>query len=265
MENQTGTLDEWVLFVGTSMMLLLASAVIGFIYLYQRKLIKRKLAYQEIENLLRHQELKSAYALLEGQDMERQRIAEEIHDNLGSILVTLSMYTEAFEKASTPEDKQNLATKISKMTQQAAEEARKISHRMDAGALHQFGLQAAIQDLLGAINSIENIQLIANVDLSENPTNEIGLNMYRVLQELINNTLKHAHAKTITLDISQVNDEYISFIYEDDGIGLKKDVQHSAGMGLRNIVARIEKLQGTISFEEKPTRGFSVVIEIPLA
>src|SRR5687767_3616825 len=118
MENQTGTLDEWVLFVGTSMMLLLASAVIGFIYLYQRKLIKRKLAYQEIENLLRHQELKSAYALLEGQDMERQRIAEEIHDSLGSILVTLSMYTEAFEKASTPEEKQNLASKISKMTQQ---------------------------------------------------------------------------------------------------------------------------------------------------
>jgi len=73
--------------VGASGMLTLAVGIILFVFFYQRKLLKRKVAYQEIEDLLNQQELKNAYALLEGQEQERKRVSKELHDNLGSLLV----------------------------------------------------------------------------------------------------------------------------------------------------------------------------------
>lgn len=257
--------NETVLIIGSLGMLLLSTAIIGFIYLYQRKLIKRKLAYQKIEDLLKHQELKSAYALLEGQDLERQRIAEEIHDNLGSAFVTLSMYADALGKSLASGERQRIEEKIGDIARQAIQEVRKISHRLDSGALHHFGLKAAVMDLVSAINESGTIAIELNLNLSGKLTNEISINLYRILQEFLNNTLKHAEASKIAIEISQITDKYISFVYEDDGIGFSMESIHGKGMGLRNIRARVEKLNGQISFEKKPTNGFSAVIEIPLS
>lgn len=264
MANQTNTLEFWVLLVGTSMMLLLAAAIIFFIYRYQRKLFKRRLAFQKIENMLRQQELKSAYALLDGQDMERQRIAEELHDNLGSILVTLSMFIDAFLKATDHLEKEKLAVKIGTTVHQAVDQTRSISHRLDVGTLRHFGLKASINDLISTIHQSGIINVVTDIELTGGLPNEISINLYRVLQELLNNTLKHARAKNIRLDLSLIRNEYISMIYEDDGIGLQRDIQTVRGMGLRNIVARIEKLQGTVSISNKTPHGLSIDIEIPL-
>lgn len=255
--------NEIILILGSAGMLFLVASIITFIYLYQRKLIKRKIAYQEIENLLHQQELKSAYALLEGQDMERQRIAEEIHDNLGSIHVTLAMYAHSLSRASSEEEKNNLAEKISGIARQATEEARKISHRLDSASLKHFGLQAAINDLVRAVNDSGAVAVEANIELSSELSNESSLNLYRILQELVNNTLKHAHATKITIDISQISHDHISMIYEDNGIGFHPGERAHKGMGLRNIMARAEKLNAQINFGEQTGSGFSVAFEIP--
>lgn len=246
------------------MMLFLTTVIVMFIYLFQRKLIKRKLAYQKIENLLNQQELKSAYSLLEGQDIERQRIAEEIHDNLGSILATLSMYAHAIQKQQSLEEKLKYEEKISEITQHAMQEVRKISHRLDAGALKHVGLKNAIQDLIGAVNKTSGIKAVASLELPGNLPAELSINLYRILQELLNNTLRHANATEISLEITTVN-KTLSFIYEDNGPGFSTDNLKQKGMGLRNMTARVEKLNGNISFERKPTNGFSTVLEIPLA
>lgn len=265
MANQTDTIAFWVLLVGTCMMLLLASAVIFFIYRYQRKLIKRRLAFQEIENMLRQQELKSAYALLEGQDMERQRIAEELHDSLGSTLVTLSMFTDAFQKAASEEERHGLAIKIGSTAQQAVYETRNISHKLDIGALRHFGLKAGLEDLVNTLHQSGIIQVFTSIELGVGLSNDISVNLYRIVQELINNTLKHAKAAEIRIDVSQIQDDYLSLIYQDDGIGLPANSSLAKGMGLRNITSRVEKLQGTISFSNHSTKGVSVIIEIPLS
>lgn len=263
MENSPTLTNQTALVWGTAMMLFLTTVIVMFIYLFQRKLIKRKLAYQKIENLLNQQELKSAYSLLEGQDLERQRIAAEIHDNLGSTLATLLMYTHALQKQKTQEDKLKYEEKINEITQQAMQEVRKISHRLDASALKHVGLKTAIQDLIGAINETAGIRAEAIIELPADLPGELSINLYRILQELINNTLKHAQATIITLDVTTVN-EMLSFIYEDNGVGFSLSNLSQKGMGLRNITARVEKLNGQISFERKPTNGFSTVIEIPL-
>lgn len=254
-----------VLIVGSGGMLLLATTIITFVYLYQRKLIKRKIAYQEIENLLRRQELKSAYALLQGQDMERQRIAEDLHDNLGSILVTLSMYAHSFRRANTPEEQSDLLKKIIEISDKATDETRKISHQLDSGALRHFGLEAALKDLVQALNSSNAIAIEAHIDLQGEMSNETGMNLYRILQELINNTLRHARASKINIDLTQISKECISFIYEDNGIGFASTDKNRRGMGLRNIHARVEKLNGHVTFGEKSRTGFSAAFEIPLS
>lgn len=263
MENTPAITNQTALVWGTAMMLFLATVTVMFIYLFQRKLIKRKLAYQKIENLLSQQELKSAYSLLEGQDIERQRIAEEIHDNLGSILATLSMYTHALQKHHDEHERIRYVHKINEIAHQAITEVRKISHRLDASALNHVGFKNAMQDLIGAVNETGELIINAQIELTDTLPAEVSTNIYRILQELLNNTLKHAHATAISIDIAMVG-KSLSLIYEDNGTGFSPVRTTQKGMGLRNIIARVEKLNGLISFETTPTNGFSTVIEIPL-
>jgi two-component system, NarL family, sensor kinase len=104
----------------------------------------------------------------------------------------------------------------------------------------------------------------AHIDLQSEIPNETGLNLYRILQELINNTMKHAHASKINIELSQVRTEYISFIYEDNGNGFSISQVNRRGMGIRNIRARVEKMNGQVTFGEKSSTGFSSTFEIPL-
>lgn len=263
--ESSGQLNPYiVLTLGTTGMLVLTISIITFVYLYQRKLIKRKIAYQEIEALLQQEELKAAYALLEGQEMERQRIAEELHDNLGSILITLSMYAHTFQRASSSGGQEDLIERIVDLTARANDETRKLSHKLDTGALRHFGLKAALHHLVDAINKSGSIEVEAFIELNGEIANEVSLNIYRIVQELVNNTMKHAKASKINIDITQINKEYISFIYEDNGIGFAVEEKTHNGMGMRNINARAEKLNAIVTFGRKTKTGFTAVFEIPI-
>ncbi len=262
MENK-GLNNELILILGTTGMLFLVAAIVTFIYLFQRKLIKRKIAYQEIENLLRQEELKSAYARLQGQDAERQEIARHIHDSLASAFVTISMYADSITRAKTEEDRKELAQKMGRAAREASEQARIISHRLDSPSLHHFGLGAAISDLVATVNNSGAITIDSHIENIRPLPNEASLNVYRIVQELINNTLKHARATRINIDLSQVSNDSISLIYEDNGIGFSVDDGHKKGMGLHNIQARVEKLNAVMTFGDGSSSGFSVAFDIP--
>jgi two-component system, NarL family, sensor kinase len=264
MESQIQLNTEIILVVGSIGMLLLTTAITLFIFLFQRKLITRKLAYLKIEDLLKHQELKSAYALLEGQDMERQRIATELHDNLGTILVTLNMYVDTLLQEKNLIEQRKLVEIISRISQQACDDARKLSHRLDSGSLNHFGFKVAVDDLIQVINDTKyiNAKWIFNCD--NELRKELSFNLYRIIQELINNTLKHAHASEVNLEVSTVNNEYVSFIYEDNGLGITAPLEQQKGIGLKNIELRVEKLNGTLVLDRKRVNGFTMIIEIPL-
>jgi len=264
MESQGSSLNtDLVLILGTSGMLLLTTAIILFIYLYQRKLIKRKLEYQKIEDLLKKQELQSAYALIEGQETERKRIAQDLHDSLGSMLVTLNMYADSLIGKGGKKEVKQLAEKISDTTKQATEETRRISHNLDTGILTHFGLEAAINDLVNAITKIKPINVICHVHMPDTVNKEIVINLYRIIQELINNTLKHANANKIHIELSQISHEYISLIYDDNGVGFDTTTKGN-GMGLTNIASRIETIGGSLQIESKINKGSSFIIEIPI-
>ncbi|MEM6522450.1 MAG: histidine kinase [Bacteroidota bacterium] len=251
-----------VFYLGTLGMLVLTSAIIIFVYLYQRKLLKKKIAFQKIEDLLKKQELESAYALMEGQDIERRRIAAELHDNIGSILVTLNMYADTGLSATDQHKKDEMLNRMIYIINKASEETRKLSHRLDSGTLKHFGLKSAIYDLVEVVNKVKSIEIKSSIQLNDEIDNTISFNLYRVIQEMINNTLKHAKASIINLDVSSVGKEYISVIYFDNGIGIGKQ-QITEGIGLKNIHNRINKLSGELTIESNG-KGFNAVIEIPL-
>ena len=252
--------NQLVLILGTCIMLLMAFAIILFIYLYQRKLIKKNQENQAINDLLQQQEMKSAYAMLEGQDKERKRIASELHDNLGSILVTLNMYADSLLSNTTRKDPATILQKISETTTRANEEVRKISHSLDSGMLKHFGLESAIKQLMEAVETSKNISIEVELDLSEAPNNEISLEIYRIIQELLNNTLKHAKATKIRLELSEIKED-LTLIYEDNGIGFDL-ATIERGMGLNNIRKRVERLHGDLKIDAAIGRGSTFIIEL---
>jgi hypothetical protein len=264
MEGQNRILGpEFVLIFGTIGMLLLVTAIILFVYLYQRKLIKRKLAFQEVEDLLKKQELATTYALLDGQDRERIRIAQELHDNISSTLVTLAMFLDSFEPKTLPDKDRILFEKIHHVAAKVSEDVRVLSHSLDSGSLKHFGLSVACQDLVEAISSSTSLKVTFTDKLITRLSADTSLNLYRIIQELFNNTLKHARATQIGLEITEIKDEYVNIIYEDNGIGFDPE-KEKKGMGLKNIASRVENLDGQLMMDFKHKQKTTFIIEIPL-
>ena len=260
MENPETYIEKMTLVYGTLAMLIMGFSVVFFILLYQRKLIKKNIENQKIQTLLQTQEMKTAYALLEGQDQERKRIASELHDNLGSILVTINMYADKLYTTEDHEKIKNLSERISLISQQANLEIRKISHSLDSGMLKHFGLKAAIVQLMEAIGYSKPVELNTILDIKDDIPKNIGIEVYRIVQELVNNTLKHAACKSIRLEICTLDDS-ISLLYHDDGIGFDPR-KVTKGMGIANIEKRTEKLDGELKMESEDD-GTTFNIELP--
>ena len=263
MESAQEVSYESIVMLATSMVFVLVFAIITFIYLFQRKLIKRRIDYQQIESLLKKQELKTAYATMDGQETERKRIAEDLHDNMGSMLASLRMYTDLLKEKATDADLQRLAGKVAELTEQTATETRRISHELSVSSLKLIGLKAPIEQLCQAIQEARQIEVEHSVLVQANLPGDLSINLYRIVQELLTNTLKHARASHVRLELTQVANDYLSLIYEDNGQGFDP-ASVKAGMGLQNLRARVDRFRGTISIDSSPARGTTIIIEIPL-
>ncbi len=257
------SVNGYVLVIGSTAMILLFSLFITFVYLYQRKMVKKQEAYREIELLLKKQELKSAYLLIEGREAERKRIAEDLHDNLGSILATLRLYSDLLAEKNTDPETKRLAERIASLTEQTATEARRISHNLSAGAIAQAGLKPPVEQLCEAIRQSHRLQIDTSIDVTTRLSGEITLNVYRIVQELFTNTLKHARATHVQLEISEIQGEYLSIIFEDNGIGF--DISQPAnGIGLQTIRARLDRIQGSLTIDAAKNKGTTVIMEVNL-
>jgi len=240
---------------------ILIITVIGFLFVRQRRKLAKAASEQQINDLLQQQEIKTAYALLEGQDQERKRIASELHDNLGSILTSLNMFSDAMQTKEDPQQMAHIADKISETSLLANEEVRKISHSLDSGLLKHFGLKTAITHLMEAVGSSKEITIETELQIEEDLKNETSLEIYRIVQELVNNTLKHAKCTKVRLDISHVDQE-ITLIFQDNGVGFDLE-KVEKGLGLKNLDKRTKKLDGELSIESQLEKGSTFIIEIP--
>lgn len=254
-------MTEPVYFVlGTSFMVVMMMTIILFVFRFQKKLADRNRAFQEIEKLMRQQELRSAYVILEGQESERKRIAAELHDNIGGLIATLKIYSDlTLDDKSLPEVTR-LNEKINGLTENLGQEVRKLSHELDLRTLSGFGLKVAVQQLAEAITSAGKLNVTTAVEITASIEDQVALNIYRIFQELLTNTLKHAEATQARIEIVNVGTE-LTVIYEDNGRGFDAGNRMTQGMGLKNIYARSELIHAKFSIDSS-SKGSTFIIEI---
>lgn len=255
-----------------SLIIIIAFIIVITLFLIKVSRDKNKLMLKEVEiknqeinKLLKEQELKSYASMLEGQDKERQRVASDLHDRLGGILSTVKAYFQTIDdKISSLEDKTvSQYNKASELLSEAVDEVRNISHDLHSGVLKNFGLLVAINDLKDTIELTGklNVELYISGDRKEmSASTEIDI--YRLIQELFSNTMKHAEADKVTIQISFM-DNSINIIFEDDGVGF--DMSNvKKGIGLKNIEARATKMSGDVNIDSRLGRGTIVIIDIPI-
>ena len=226
---------------------------------------KQKLQQQRIIELETEKHLAATEAVLKGEEQERTRLAKDLHDGLGGMLsgIKYSLNTMKGNLIMTPENVQAFERSMD-MLDSSIKEMRRVAHNMMPEALVKFGLDTALKDFCNDINRSGalkvNYQSIGLEDAVFEQT--VSITIYRIVQELLNNTMKHAVAQNAIVQVSKT-DNVLSVEVEDDGKGfdtaILKQVQ---GIGWINIQNRIEFLKGKLDVNSQPGKGTSVHIEL---
>ncbi|MEP2024877.1 MAG: histidine kinase [Reichenbachiella sp.] len=200
-------------------------------------------------------------SLIEGEEKERKRIAQELHDGLGQLLSTARLNISALEDMVKSEVDKQWQNSL-KLIDDAVTEVRHISHNMMPNALISIGFEAAIKEQVHIINDAGDVKV--HIDLPSDridlPESE-AIALYRVIQEVLNNALKYAEAKNIWLKV--VKQEPLSIIIKDDGKGFDPHmITTSSGIGWLNIQSRMEILNGEVHIDSSPGNGSEISLKL---
>jgi signal transduction histidine kinase len=256
-----------ILFVG----LLMLGLLLYFIYRNYTNQIKNNEIINEQRTKLNEQQLKQAQKdnqiiamefMLRGQEDERNRIGKDLHDSLGAMLSTIKLHMSTIKPAEGTPANGNFE-KTKNLLDDACEEVRKISRDMMPITLENYGLDVALGELTDKFTTEAGPQVIyqafgRNYILSKD--NELFI--YRMIQELVNNSIKHAEATEILIQINFLETKMVITV-EDDGKGFYYHPELFKGMGLKNLDYRVQYLHGEMSIDTQPNHGTTVVIEIP--
>ena len=261
---------------GSQRLIIFISVVLGLISLFiiwslfqSRKLAlrDRQIYSQKVDAMLKTQEIQNIDIMLEAQSNERNRIAIELNDRLGSILsavkLNFSSMDEHFgEKQESAKIRFDVAKKL---IDEAASEVRKISHDLASGVLAKFGLMHAVEHLIEAIQASGKIKInLFHHGMDERLSGQQEIVLYRILQELVSNALKHGVADVIDIHLIKEHGK-MSLIVEDNGSGFdKENMDRSNGLGIPNIRKRIEKVGGSFAIDSNEKSGTTVILELPI-
>ena len=246
----------WGLAAGVGLLILW-----GFTF-YRKRQIDNKMILQA--EVMKQQDL-ATKAIINAEENERKRIAADLHDGVGQMMSAAKMNLSALENEIPFKDE---AQKISfdnliGLVDESCREIRSVSHQMMPNALLKNGLANAVKEFIDKIDTrVIKINLYAE-GLNERLDNNIETVLYRVIQECVNNVIKHSGADK--LDISLIKDtDGIATTVEDNGRGFDTtDKQKFEGIGLKNITSRIEFLKGTVEFDSSPGKGTLIAIHVP--
>lgn len=216
-----------------------------------------RLMGERMRRLQSEQEAMAIKALLEGEERERQRVAAELHDGIGLLLSAARMRVDT----DTPSGRE----KAGAILAEAASEVRRISHGLMPGTLSKLGLPDALRELADGLNGSGRIHVDVHAHGFRerlSPTVETGL--YRIVQEALNNTVKHAHATMATVDLSVEDGRFVSLVVTDNGQGFDATSSSGSGHGTDNIRSRAALLGGSAVLHSTPGQGSQWEIGIPL-
>ncbi len=226
---------------------------------------RQKMQQQKINTLETEKQLSAVEAVLKGEEQERTRLARDLHDGLGGLLsgIKYSLNTMKENLIMTPDNAQAFERSMD-MLDSSIQEMRRVAHNMMPEALVKFGLDTALKDFCTDINKTGAIKLSCQTLGLEGTVIDqtTSVAIYRITQELINNTMKHAAAENAIIQISK-NANLCSITVEDDGKGFDTNILHSSkGIGWSNIQSRVEYLKGKMDVQSELGKGTSIHIEL---
>jgi signal transduction histidine kinase len=250
--------------------LLIASAAVFLLVsllIYRNYRQNQKLQHQRISELEKEKQLAATEAVLKGEEQERTRLAKDLHDGLGGMLsgIKYSLISMQGNMVMTPDNAMAFERSMD-MLNSSIREMRRVAHNMMPEALVKFGLDTALKDFCNDITQSGALQVsYQSIGLADAVVDHtMAITVYRIVQELINNSIKHAVAKTAIVQVSKT-DNLLSVTVEDDGKGFDTSVlKRSKGIGWSNIQSRIDFLKGKIDVQSADNKGTSVHIEITL-
>lgn len=255
-----------VLILGTIGMFFMAITLISVVVFHQRRVIRFNKQIQKMEEERQQMLLRASITF---QEEERQRIAADLHDDAGPLLATARLYLNENLIHQEPAVQLQAIFSAKQIIDDSIQLIRNISHSLMPPTLKNFGLEAAVKDLFDKINGSGVINASARFhDNRQRLNDEQELLVFRILQELVTNIIKHSSAGFIHLtQNAQGNIVYFRIHHDGKGI-LQQDFdrmeQHSTGLGLKNIQSRIRVLKGKIFFEIDSTHTYyKVTIEVP--
>lgn len=250
--------------------LVLLLAFILLFLLSRQRLITNKLAAKayrdqhekDVQNLLQGQEKKTLQSMIEGREKERKHLAGELHNHLGSLLATVKMNLNGFEQ----EDKR--ISTLHQLVDQVYNDVRNMSHALNMGVSEDFGLVSALKELVDHLAQSGKIKIEFNAAVSDcSIPFEQEIVLYRVVQELVSNVLKHAQASEMTLLLTCFeDDQLLNIMVSDNGKGFEAEVAKvkSDGMGLNSLEGMVQGLHGEMEIDSQPGKGTTVNIDFPL-
>ncbi len=246
-----------MLFIAIGIILILLGIVIYYLKRYNKQV--SKLHSEQVKRLKVEQKNTAIKALVDGQEQERIRLARELHDGVNGGLAAIKLLASNHKNGSAKDS----LIQIDELLLNLSQEVREMSHNLMPGTLAKGGLNQSINDLVNRLNQSENlefdVQYIGAIDDIPDATKFYS---YRIIQELLQNVLKHSKATECLLQVS-VHDTAFNICCEDNGVGMDTKLNGN-GIGMKNINGRLEFLNGTMDYQSKPNEGTSINIEIPI-
>ena len=251
-----------LLFGGTLLMFLLAGMLLFFVTTYQKRLLRNK---AEVEVIKSKHQLDLFQSSIDAMEDERRRVSRDLHDEIGAALSMLRLQVGQlnFTKENPADNTEKLIVGSKQLIDSTIENVRRISNDMLPHGLEEFGLKYALEMLCDKVEAASLLTINLDVETLERLENRLELALYRILQELLNNTIKHAEATEVDIVFTYVG-EKLTITYRDNGKGFDIDSLAKRGLGLKNIESRVSMISGNLTYIPTVEKGIEVKIGILL-
>lgn len=218
---------------------------------------------QRITELENNVKIESMHSMIQGQEAERERVAKDLHDSLGGLLSTVKLHFDAIQSQSANVGKMQEYQRAYTLLDEACNEVRQISNDLQPSALHKLGLVPAVNDLINRVRTADAPTIdFHHYGINGSVDPRVSLNVFRIVQELLSNSLKHSGATNISLVLTQTHDA-LSVVVQDNGKGYQPGTT-PMGMGTENISSRVNYLKGDLSIHSVIGEGTTTQIDIPV-
>lgn len=257
-----------VLLIASIAMLMMAFFVITFVMYYQKKRFEEEKRISDIEKNYNRLLLDTA---LNSEETERRRIAQDLHDDIGTMLSLTKLSLNQLSKLvgnSGDEKEESIMKKSQSLVEETILHVRRITRDLVPTTLERFGLMEAIEEFIHKLEEDNNLVIAFQSNTEEFPRQgqKLELTLYRIMQELVNNAIKHASCTKIDI-VLEIDEEMIGLRVTDNGVGFdpeKIKESNLAGLGLLGIESRLAIVNGTVQYEQPAKGGSSAIARIPV-